>query len=467
MHPLAGPLAVPAFLQSMLIAAAILAVAYLYRDIEFAFEIDQTDIAVFVSYVVFFSLLNYRMLSESITCDELYHGERSVFYLYSYPQLPERFKVIPFLRFTPVNELNTYVSAFILLGMGALWFIYRKVVAPLALGWRYGVVFVFMTTLGMAFLCSPLTVEPHPPLRLLPLFISQLILGLSDFSFRFPSLLAASITSFAFYKTLREKFPDALGFCYVIGFSIFMIPTVFHSAAIVEPSIWAFSAAVLVMLAIYSAVKNDDANAMVLASLITGMAVLCRQNTIILWPVLLLITLLNKPFWKKALWIVIPVFFAVPYFMTVAHTGHPVASGSSSGALENLIQAFTTCGGVKGILKSSSVFWTLFLVGGLVYAFFSKEKIRIYFIVLLTGYVLFHILPPGAWGIGRYQAEYVAPAMALTIFLFALEFKAKGRKILIGCLIFLSCFSYYTNTTLSQDVYFSCSDKIRMENLFS
>jgi hypothetical protein len=360
---------------------------------------------------------------------------------------------------TPITEVNSLVSLIFLLFLGAGFGAYRwirtRVSHPL---WRMGLYFAVCFGIGLIAAEVGVPVEPHPPMRLFPLFASQLLFGLQDFSFRFPGIVAVSVLSFLTYRLVVRRRPESAGFAFFAGFSIYMIPTVFHVSAIVQPSIWGFAAAVGCLYALYEATERQDDGFVILASIIVGLGTLFRQSAILLWPVFWLIAFANRRWIRRWGLIAAPMLFAVPYFLTVAQIGHPAADGRILHELSPAQSVFISPSsgiGPWAIVRSSTLWWLLFgVAGSLMVLRRTKTTLKIFYLVFITGYMLFHSISPDLWGLGRYQAEFVAPCFVLTIFLLALDLGAGERFLFVLCLVFLGSYSFFCNLTIPQDIHY-------------
>jgi hypothetical protein len=338
--------------------------------------------------------------------------------------------------------------------------------------------------------------ECHPPLRLLPLFLSQAVLGLHDVAFRIPGLLAASVLAFLTHKVILMYQPRFFAQSILAGIFVLMIPTALHNALIVEPSFWTYFFGSLGILIFATAHFKNDASLYIWGSVVFGIGVLFRENTFIFWPAAAVFLWIKRRTLIKPWLLIIPVVFCVPFFYTVLHLGHPgvregvisygenkpgqipaptaaepgfsapapsdetasqpLVTSKPLNALRPLINVYDSLVSLKGptfILKSSDVFWVLLLVIGAGCALASKNPLALFYITLLTGYGLFHSIIPGFWPVGRYQGEYLASMTLLTIFLLSIRPAGLTSPWLVSLGV-LSTHSYFFNKTLSHDLYF-------------
>ena len=257
-RPVLLPFPVSALVHSALFSVLVLLGTHCFRDCRWRFEVEGQDILAFVAYVFLFGLLNARMLSESLSGDELEHAERAVGYLHAIDTLTGHCAALGAVRQMPVNLLNQYVSLGILAALALVVACYRRFLSMSSAASSYGVGFLFCVLLGLGAHALNFPVEPHPALRLLPLFLGQLVFGLTDFSFRIPGILAVAAVACFIQKRIRSECPGSNALAWIIGFAVYLIPVVFHVAAIVEPSVWAFSTSCIFFLLLHKAERSQQ-----------------------------------------------------------------------------------------------------------------------------------------------------------------------------------------------------------------
>lgn len=495
-HPFLLPVSIHPHLKFLITSALILYIGYLYRTIQFKINLRLPDLIVIALYLAFFTLLNRTALMGSLTSDELYHTMLSSTYHF----LPDTMKAHPLLKGISINIINMNLSALVLLIGAGLFFGYKFIRSISSARTRYVLYFISLVIAGEIFHRLPVTLEAHPPMRLFPLFLSQLIFGINDVAFRLPGHLAATFICWLVYRlTLSNDKPSHI-LPFIFGFSVYMIPTVFHCSVLVHPSIWAFIAGSLCFVLIYKGLETKDGNLMIAAGVSLGLGCLLRQNTMLFWPALILIVAFNRQYWSRLLLIFLPALFFTPYLSTVFHLGHPaarvvlfkkdkssytaktqpastisvsteardkeVARGDKKesekpltykgyrvfGPLRNLIRSTTSLRGPLSVVQSSSLLWTIFFIIGLILTCLKfKSSLRFFYVSFLSGYCLFFAIGPGLWGMGRYQVEYVAPAMMAAILMLIHVYPRKTR-VIAGWLVILGIYSFVFNLSIPQDV---------------
>ena len=275
---------------------------------------------------------------------------------------------------------------------------------------------------------------PHPPFRLFPLWLSGTIFSPSDFAFRFAQFAALLGIGFTAHKFALKK----IGFLNSILFGIVAatIPVVWHVGILVEQSVWATLAWSFTLLYLFS---KDDFSAQDYLRLFSVIAILTlvRQTAFVAF--LPALVRLGFDFWKKKiagkdLFVAVsPAFVAAPFLLEsfIGGTSASFVPGGSSFLPDGL----SALGRVWFALKSGIVWtaitnsvqpiWIIFAV--LAFIFYIVKPKRFLEIVSLFsgGILIFYLILPDLWGIGRYQAEYVIPFSILG--LYALLIFASGR----------------------------------------
>ncbi|MCG3204668.1 MAG: hypothetical protein KCHDKBKB_01383 [Elusimicrobia bacterium] len=502
LHPVRTPLSLSPLLYSFVFSVFVVGLAWFFRKIDFDVTLSNVDLRVFLFLFLSFGLINFRFLNFSLGGDELYHGQRASSFWFFRSQLSQ----LGLFSNLPISLINSYLSLTLWLIFLFGCFLYHSMGKRISEPLRFLGYFISLVIVGVIFSWIRPPVEPHPPLRLLPLFIFQSIFGLNDFSFKLTGIFFTSMVGFSFYKVISMYRPGHKGVALLVSAAIMCIPTVLHASSIVEPSLWVFIGGTLAMLSFFHAHERNEEKYLIYGFFIVGMGVLFRQNMIIFWLPAFLFAWIKRRLVKSPLLLILPVFFSFPYFYSVAQIGHPVVSvkimneetekkSSSSDPvvlnqvnpssafslsepsrpgyfrkivtpLRNIFHSIQTIEGPILVLKSSDSFWVLLLfVGAIVSLIFVSTPLHVFHLILVIGYALFHSLFSDLWGMGRYQVEYIAPATALVILLLTVRpFKFHvSLLIIMGLLI---AHSLFLNYTIPHDVYFSNKFKRRLSTEF-
>lgn len=472
----------------ILLVAFIVSTFYVYRNFRATASFDKNDITALFLFVGAITVFSIPYLLEPITGDELYHAYRSTTYFY----LPEKLQSLPVFQNTPINDINTHISVLFIVAASIAFYSLKLMFKNMRTNQQVIGIGVILLLIAFSSHASSISPEPHPPLRLFPLFLAQLVFGVNDMAFRLPSLMAVSFAAFLIYRLLHKNgFSFSLSL--VAGLATMLIPTVFHVASISEPSVWAYLSGVACFYFLFSAIKTNDPNMLILASITIGVGTLLRQNVIIYWPGLIAIFLSRKEFRKKWFLVLFPLTFALPYFSTTFHLGHPAhgvvlfqkhnvqtieTAGTPSLAgntspendapksspkflgykiatpIQNVFNSVSSKVGPMALLRSSTPTWLFFLFAGLCFLLLKRKSLlNWFFTVLPVGYVLFFAIDSGLWGPGRYQVEYIGSATAVVITLLALALSKNGRTAFLTVLFLVGLSSLHLNITAPQDIH--------------
>ncbi len=493
------PFTADPFVYALLLSAFIVFASTFYTNDVFEFNVSSADVVVYLLYLAMMLALAHSEFSHSIGGDELYHAKRASSYWF-FKGLTGR---VACAHPLPVSLINSYCSLLVILSAVLVTSLNRSLRAAFPGVMSTVVLFAELAVLGIlcSFLRGPM--EPHPPLRLLPLFLGQLFFGLQDFSFRLPGVFATAFVAFLVYKLVRHEFADRVFYSWIAGALVMLIPTVYHCSTIIEPSIWVFVCASIAILSFIWAQKTDQPKFITLACVILGLGVLFRQNLILFWPAAALFLLANRTLINRPVYLLLPILFSVPYFFTIAHIGHPVvrvdllnnkvpaeAAGVAPSLplskanteipipiphsktqrmltpFMNVYHSLVTGEGPRYLFHSSDFFWILFLLAGMAFTLIvAPSSAQIFYLALPIGYFLFQMLIPDLWGVGRYQAEYIGPCTMLVILLLFIEFSPTGP--LVGTAFVLGAHSLFLNNTLTQDIYFDGKFHRRLSTEFT
>jgi hypothetical protein len=444
----------------------------LYRDFAREIALGRRDLAVFGGFLALQLVVRDGGLFDSIGGDELYHAERASFLLVALRNWVEGLPARPLAeargsmwnvfdpRHVPVTDLWRAIS-FPLLAAAALF------AAGLTKPRRHGLRWVLVAAaIALVIVASRLALPPenHPPLRLLPLFLGELVLGLNSFAFRLPGLVALSALSLGIFRLLEGK-RSSVAWHLTIAAAAGFIPVVFYSAQSVEASIFGFVACSGVLLLSWQFVSEGDADLLVLAGVIAGLTMPMRLPIVFVWalivPLLLASSVRSRPLvWARTLF---PALLAVPSIVTLRALGHAAGEVPEGTALHKL--ALSVVGGVgpMSILNDATLPWALFTV---LLLFFCLPRLRwaerALYLLFVPAYATFHVIWSYLWPIGRYQAEYVAPFQVLTLCFAARLLLPAGRKVVSFLLAVLAGVTVEVNANLPWDTSYTEWPRMRI-----
>jgi hypothetical protein len=461
----------------------ILALRFLYRNFHYTILIRKLDALTWGAFLGILLLFHFPYLFHSLGGDELYHSERASFLLMN---LSEKIKTLPLFsrdeflqsmwnvfdfRHLPVTDIWRVTSFPILLAAGLL-FLGCRHLRSLAEPSKILVLLAFCFGAAWYGYTSALGPDTHPPFRLFPLFTSNLIFGYNAFAFRIPGLLLVATVCLLIFRLLKE---DSLwaGF---IAITTAFLPVVFYVTNAVEPSVYGYAIWTSVLLlgwlylqpGLQSENPVKDSRLLVIAATLVGIGAITRQTTVALWAWIGLLYWF-APDRKRALFfaqVFLPFLVAVPYFHHFKHSNSAHFHSNEGSLLYKILLSFQSGIGPMAILNSTTLPWVLFfiLIGfGLAITslekrgFFSRLGLRsqnnpemrtsitgrtkdlLPYLMIFPVYVTFHSNWSYLWGIGRYQAEYIAPFLVLTLFYLGRGISSLRWRVMMSFFLFCLC----------------------------
>ncbi len=372
--------------------------------------------------------LSFFNLTNSLTNDGLAHAQQSELHGMSLIYiLAGKFGFLNNLIFSDV----LWAINFLVLISGIAFYLFfrnKKFFLKIAV---FSVVFILFRLLVLRFGGSA---GPHPPLRLFPLWLSGTIFYPSDFSFRlaqFSGLIAMGWIVWRFVEKRAGFF-----FALLLGAASATIPVLWHAGILAEQSIW--TAIVWSFVLLYMYFKAElTANDYLRLVAVVSIATLMRQTAFV--AILPIFLRLAYDFWKKKIsladlfLILSPVLVMAPFLLWSFFAGTPASyvSGeiayvpANASALSRAWLAIRHGIVWTAMRNSVSPIWLGF--GALPFILFIKKPRRLFELLsfFVCGAVIFYIINPRLWGVGRYQAEYVVPFVILGLVLVATLIKEK------------------------------------------
>lgn len=467
----------PDSLFQFLILLAACGYAWLYRNTGFSCTLTRSETGVFASMLALTVLSHLPGLGYSPGGDELYHAERAVFPLVQieralHPGYAETsmewlrgslWRIFD-LRHIAVLDLWRAISFLALVLILALLQIYRRHERRYPLLMNSGLLVILIAIIISGSTCA-LDADNHPPLRLLPLTLSAGLFGLNSFAFRFPSVLAATVASFLFYRTMRRDHPQQPAWwSYVVSLLVSYIPVVFYVAEAVEPSVFGYLTYVIVLLSILTSIRRHDSEYLIQAGVFAALGVLLRQPTLVLWLPITIATIFSGrlrdiPFLAK---VFSPGLICIPYLLTARAIGH-VAMPEGQSLVGHLMTAAENGSMLMTTLNSTTVPWAFFGIACGIFALIrAPRKEMLLFLLVVPAFVLFFSIWAYLWGLGRYQAEYVAPFLALAIVLAASYSGSRTRRVVTFLFPALVATTIELNSNFSLDTNYAEWPRMRV-----
>lgn len=407
-----------------------------YRKHRYEVEISQTDAKVFLGFVLLNIIAHWSGLFYSLGGDELYHANRALPLESLYRDLQPAFSRTSMESFRSsmwklldprhMNVIDLWralsFSVITLVALACALVATRRITdkhcpnlrSHQVAGWT-----MFFAISACYGLWMNLPAEVHPPGRLIPLLLSTLIFGYNSFAFRIPGILALACTQWALMRYLRERAPQQPHWwhatvCASIGF----IPTVFYSSEAVEPSIYGFCAYIFVVLFVHKYFNHQRREFLVAAAIAAAIGTLCRQSAVITWGLIALGFASNRKNWQigPLLLVFAPLIIDIPYLYSVSKLGHPAVGVTQQAKLDLLSQAIESGVAIMSAANSTTLPWLIITAIALaIWIRKPRWQEAMPLLLAIPSFVLFHTIWQYLWGLGRYQAEYIAPFIAFLL----------------------------------------------------
>ncbi|MGQ0506053.1 MAG: glycosyltransferase family 39 protein [Myxococcaceae bacterium] len=474
----------PLGLQLSVYAAFIAGSALLLRDVRVAFSWQRADTGALGALAAVLFAAHASFLNQPLGGDELYHAHRAAFGVsalgswadalrpvsreWAYAVTWRRFDVRTFA----VEELWRAVSfgALVLL-VAATWWTQRLSASRRRVA--FWVSMALFAALGVALAPPP---ENHPPLRLLFPFVSHLVFGLSDWAFRVPSLLTSLAVSFALYRFIAARLsPTSLRWAHpwavAVAAATAFIPVVFYVAEAVEASIYGHGIWVAVLLSLIQALTYPERARgwMLTAGVVTAFGALFRQPTAVLWLAVgatyafLLLTGALRVRVLELLQTFGLGLVAAPYFLNTRYLGHVAVNDAGGPPLTRLAESLRGGLGPVSILNNTTLPWIIAFVVALVLAVPLLKRGAWVLTMAIPAYAVYFTIWPYLWGVGRYQAEYVTPFVAVAVAGAAGAFTSpRARGVVAAALGLLSLYTVQVNGRLNQDTGYQLWPQMRI-----
>lgn len=407
------------------------------KDFQDEIVIQKEDMYFLIPFLLVSIFVAFKFLMAPIIVDEIYHTQYAMRITMTLVEsLANKFSI-----FANIEYLQAiYALNFILLATFALCcYLIRNLNMYIKL-----IIFsLFFLLVGYLVLSTyGHNYDPHPPMRLFPIFLSSTLLYPSDFSLRLGQFIGYMFFVYMSYRFAKDYFDKYISILF--SAIIASMPLFINVASLVEQSIFStLFFGYIAMNIIRKALNREyEINYIRLFSLLS-IAILLRQSSIIGFVPIILMFLLDRYakkdfsfFNSKTIYVFLPIIVFIPFFTKSLVFGTPATpSGEHIGIFNNLIQAFKN-GVVCNSMLNNLMHFTIFTFVSL-YTF--RKSIR-YGIVLLvffvTSLLIFYNTNSIIWGNNRYQLEIFFPLIFTGVFWFMYLIKS-NKKILNFISIFI------------------------------
>jgi hypothetical protein len=366
------------------------------------------DLLVYTSLLLIGFVLSYERLQYSLFSDEIsYAGSAHGHGIHIVLALAKYF---PVLGGVTAQYLIQAVSFSMLASVGALIFFSSRWTPKTRI-----IIFVILLMLGrIVFAIKGGNGSPHPPLHLLPLFLTGSLFGLSDLSFKLSYFLTYAIFLTVLYRMLLRLFSSSVS--YITVLAIGTIPLLSYLSTVVEHSFWAFICFTLIFVEIITSPKLNFTRLISFASI----AVLMRQPTFLaLLPIFLLLVaeiyqlgLIGR--WLRSSWVIfLPLLLFLPFLVASLLYGTPSTDALGQGSMLERVKMAAESGVIlDSVSRSIPLWWLIFLPFAFVPLSVSTVSRNIgYLLFGIMAIMVYYSINPSLWGYAKYQAEYAAPVV--------------------------------------------------------
>lgn len=454
-------------LFSFLVTVLCFAIIHLFKSDVFKIVLNKSDIFVFLGAISLLTLTQLSVVTSHLGGDELYHAERGSILVRSLESFSLSFSMNSHAEYLssiwnlfnpahlPVEDLWRVISILFVITLSIVLYLFK-----LSFQTKSSVIKIFITLLGILtflFFSSKISSEPevHPPLRLLPLFISQTIFGLNSFAFRFPSIITSAIVALAVYKLVDSTFIIRV----VASASSVLLPVIFYLSTSVEPSIFGYAAYTLGILSAYLFLAKGKDEHLIQLAIIASLGTLLRQSVFPLWLLVGILSIYpnSKAIVRNFKKLFVLGLIPIPYMISAKLQGHIAETATDATWHALLKESFVSGIGIITAINTTTIPWVFFafLVFALTFQRIPK-LLLLPFLLVIPVYCLFYTVWPYLWGIGRYQAEFIAPFIIYMIFLSASYGKAflshQAKSILFLIFIIVVGSTFQTARDYSLDI---------------
>lgn len=383
-----------------------------YRD---AISIGVEEVFVFISFVLVFLVISHERLQYSLFSDEIsYSGSAHGHSIYITLALAN---YLPVFGTATAQYMVQAISLTFLFTLVTLFIISARWTPQI----RITVFLILLLLARMVFAVKGGNGSPHPPLHLLPLFITGSVFGINDVSFKLSYFIAYAGVLTLLYKMMRRVMTRSISYFSVLAFGT--IPLLSYMSTVVEHSFWAFICFTLVFAEISTSPKLNYQRLISIISI----AALMRQPTFLaLIPIAILFIMETyrtgeiKRGIKESGMNFLPLLLFLPVLLSGLIHGTPSTDALGQGSMMERVKTAVESGVVWTSVANAIPVWWL-LVMPFAFLPLSKKTINLnfgLFIFCVASIGVYYAINPHLWGYAKYQAEYAAPvAMAGLLFM--------------------------------------------------
>ena len=373
--------------------------SFLFKKISF----KPKEVLIFLGILFFISLISSDFLFNSLEGDEFSFLQLSIIHgLEASHIISEK---VSFFNNISFKYLVHFLSAFFLL-FNAILILFTLRLSPVKR--TIFILFFLILFRSVIFFIGGGNNSPHPPLSLLPSFLTFSIFGASSFFIKLGYQLVFGVYLFLLFKKIQIRLNRLISILIVLF--IGSIPVLNRLSTTLTPSLFTFI--IFSYLLVYFSLQKEKNYYLIFFIIAVG-TMFRLPTLIIIIPTLILYfkdTYSNFRLDKKLFVMVSPFLITLPFLSRTIIEGSPATtySNSSFSLLENIIYAFKTNSIFIAALNSIEI-WSIVLFS-FAFIFYTKNIYRftnvLFFVVCI---VVYYSIKIGLWGLAKYQVEFILP----------------------------------------------------------
>lgn len=403
-----------------------------YRD---SIVITKKDVLIWISFFILMTILSYKSLIMPLNGDQLAHAQQSKLHSITIINWIS-------LKLSIVNDINIkkVIYGIDILIITAAFLLYRFIRNK---KWilKVGILAIVFLTFRFTIMAFGGSDGAHPTLRLFPMWMVSAIIGSFDFSFRIAQLIGLVSCMWLIQRGISHKIGYVNAYC--VAWAIGTIPVLWHVGILAESSIWTAIIWILLLLSIF--IKEDISGEGGIeyirwVSIISLFAMMRQPVFFALIPLMVICIqdAIKKREYsgKRIVLIIAPILLVLPFLLNNIISGNPadftgyayenpyIPADASS--IQRVWIAWSS-GVIPNIITNAvGKIWIWFLFIPLIFIYKYPTRVVTTIVFFFIGIYVFYIIDPGLWGIGRYQAEYIVPFIALG-FVVGIKFLSENK----------------------------------------
>lgn len=372
------------------------------------FTINYEHIFIFL-FTLFWLFLVTSTINSDLVADELYHSHQANFLAFKLLMYSSREIII--LGDFRSNIVLWVFNLLILLLFACIYQFYKKIISN-------NFIYILFFVLVFKTILYKIAIEygdPHPPLRLLPLWLGGIIFGFNDFGLRVTSSIALSILGTMLYSDFNLKSTKISSF--IFSLTLTTIPLLIIVGSIVEQSIYSILIWTIILLHVLRNSNSIDYNYLIL---LASLGSLLRSPTLAIFVPIFIILMLdlikNKNFEniKLDLKTFIPVLICIPYVINqLIHRTPSTTESSVDGLSAKIYFSLHNYSSINYLIDNLGFFWVMFIPIGIILSIYDKYFFKFYIIYIISIYVIFYSINIAHYGHFKYQAEIGIPLIII------------------------------------------------------